>query len=248
MFTDLLKRLPLSYEGELHDVRLVNFSVDPGELGDLLPRDIQPLLHEGRALISMVHVHLRNMRLRGPLGFFRFQYRHVGFRLLIDDSRYTWLPPRGIFFLRSFSDSGLWARLGRLFSIYRLEPAHIEASADHFSLRKGGKTLRYTLLPKGPQVKQRALEEVVARIDRAYAPLGEDMRYVQIQRERWPLQAVDCPYFETDFFASARLEGAFAVPEVIHYRWDPTRSVYDKRGFGKERSKEEQEALPWAGV
>lgn len=221
-----LKKLPLSYEGELHEVRLINFSVDPAELRPLLPPGIQPLLTDGRALISMVHVQLRNMRLRGPLGFFRFCYRHVGFRLLIDDSRYTWLPPRGIFFLRSFSEQSLWARLGSLFSIYRLEPAAIHATADHFCLEKQGRSLRYALGGEAPATTNPQLEVVVSRLDRAYAPLSRDVRYVQIQRERWPLRPVHCSYFETDFFRTARLEGAFAVPEVIHYRWESTRSVY----------------------
>ena len=72
---NLLKRLPIHYKGELHDVRLVNFSVPIEEVVELVPANINVRNFNGRAMISMVDVKLKNMR---PVAFpfIRFKYRH----------------------------------------------------------------------------------------------------------------------------------------------------------------------------
>jgi hypothetical protein len=47
----------------------------------------------------------------------------------------------------------------------------------------------------------------------------------QIARERWPLRPVNCGSFRTNFFQTARLEGAFVVDEPIPYQWLPPQRV-----------------------
>src|SRR6188472_940138 len=75
----LLKRIPIHYKGELHDVRLINFSVAMEELKDKVPASIKIRSINGRAMISMVDVKLKNMRpVLAP--FARFNYRHIAFR------------------------------------------------------------------------------------------------------------------------------------------------------------------------
>jgi hypothetical protein len=49
---------------------------------------------------------------------------------------------------------------------------------------------------------------------------------VQIMREKWPIEWVKCTHFETDFFKTARLEGAFKVKEMIDYEWLPVHKVH----------------------
>lgn len=223
----LLQQLPLQFAGELHEVRLINFSVEPYEVLPGLHKSFTPLKYKGRALISMVDVQLKNMRLPGWFEHFTFNYRHIGFRLLIDDSRFTWTKPRGIYFLRSFTDQALWAHLGNLFTIYQLEPAHIREEQGRFSLEKGGQQLSYALSDSpAPTSAPTELQEEVARLDRAYTRQLGQVNYVQIQRERWPLQWANCTHFETSFFETAQFEGAFRVTDTIHYQWQPPKSVY----------------------
>ena len=206
----LLQHLPLQFAGELHEVRLINFSVEPEEVLPQLHKSFSPLKHKGRALISMVDVQLKNMRLPGWFEQFKFNYRHIGFRLLIDDSRFTWTKPRGIYFLRSFTDQTVWAHLGNLFTIYQLEPALINEEQGRFTLTKGKEQLSYALSDSPPHSSAPAdLQEEVARLDRAYSRQLGQVNYVQIQRERWPLQWANCTHFVTSFLQPPDLKGLF---------------------------------------
>ena len=84
----LLKRIPIHYKGELHDVRLVNFLVPMEEVMKGVPANIKIRNFSGRAMISMVDVKLKNMR-PVAMPFLKFNYRHIAFRLLVDDSQYN---------------------------------------------------------------------------------------------------------------------------------------------------------------
>ena len=121
----LLKRIPIHYKGELHDVRLINFSVEMEEVLDKIPPMIKIRNFGGRAMISMVDVKLKNMRPAG-MPLLHFNYRHLAFRLLIDDSRNNHGVNKGIFFFRSFTDKPFIVFGGTLMTDYNLETAKIE--------------------------------------------------------------------------------------------------------------------------
>jgi hypothetical protein len=56
-----LKRIPMDYYGELHDVKLIQFSVELAELEPMLPKELKARNFDGRGLISMVNVKLKKM-------------------------------------------------------------------------------------------------------------------------------------------------------------------------------------------
>jgi uncharacterized protein YqjF (DUF2071 family) len=66
---DLLKRIPIQYKGELHDVRLINFSVPIAEVNTKVPSGIKVRDFDGRAMISLVDVKLKKMH---PVSFLHF--------------------------------------------------------------------------------------------------------------------------------------------------------------------------------
>src|SRR5690349_3844783 len=216
---DLLKRIPLHYKGELHDVRLINFSVTMEEVRNKVPAGITPRNFNGRAMISMVDVNLKNMR---PVLFplIRFNYRHIAFRLLVDDSKCNHDENKGIFFLRSFTNKRWIAAAGKLLTDYNLEFAAIHERENVIEVAQGDKHVRYCL--DGLAAAQNAeLQHSIGAIDRAYSILGNTVRVTMIQREKWPIQLVDCTGFENTFFQTAKYEGAFRVFETIHYDWVP---------------------------
>jgi uncharacterized protein YqjF (DUF2071 family) len=222
---NILKKLPVTYIGDLHDVRLINFSVSPDELRGLVPPELNIRLFDGRAIISMVDVQLKKMHpsfLPAALGF---EYRHIAFRLLIDDSKFTGDGCHGIYFLRSFTDSPHVVAGGALFTDYNLEHASISAYDNMLEFRKGDQFLEYKISGKVPTAPAKDLHEVLSKIDRAYSVHDGEVRQVRIMRERWPLQQVDCGWFSTSFFKTARFEAAFRVNEVIHYNWLPSQSI-----------------------
>ena len=222
---EILKKLPIKYVGELHQVRLINFSVEKEEALPYLPQGLKVRDYHGRALISMVNVKLRNMRpdfLPKPL---HFDYQHIGFRLLIDDAPYSDGAAKGIYFLRSFTDKALMVQGGSWLTNYKLEKATIKSSGNNFELRQGSNYLKYALQDKTPPHLNPELKEVVGALDRAYSYIDKELVRVQIMRERWPIEWVTCEGFDTNYFKTARFEGAFQVREVIHYQWLPPKPI-----------------------
>ena len=89
----------MKFIGELHNVRLINFSVSLEEIMPFVPNQLKILQDKGKAIISMVDVQLKNMKTKS-LPFFKFGYRHIAFRVLLEDNA---TEPKGVFFLQSFS-------------------------------------------------------------------------------------------------------------------------------------------------
>lgn len=223
-------RLPFAFKGELHDIHLVNFSVDPLELlarFGPLPKPIVPRLHQGRALISMVDVHLRNMRAASRWLPFRFHYQHVAFRLLVEDQAYSESPEHnGIYFLKSFTDRSLITTGGNLLTHFNFQTAKIDNYASGMHLQTDEHQISYDIDgPLSASAQPSVLTDTVGRIDRAYAVEKDVLWETRILRDRWPLQAMHCNHFSTDFFKSARLEGVHKVVEPIHYTWMPPRKI-----------------------
>ncbi|MBX9850634.1 MAG: DUF2071 domain-containing protein [Cytophagaceae bacterium] len=222
---EALKRIPVKYIGELHDVRLVNFSVDIKELDGKVPSSIQVRDFNGRALISMVDVKLKKMHPSFLPSAFHFGYRHVAFRLLIDDSKYNNGDYKGIFFFKSFSDNPVIVTGGNIFTDYNLEKASITEKEKEVFIRQGNDHIRYCIENHPTEKVNEGLRKTVGSIDRAYSVLSDEVRVTQIQREKWPIQQVGCYNFENTFFQTAKLEGAFRVFETIYYQWLPPKSV-----------------------
>ena len=218
----------LQFQGELHEIHLVNFSVDVEEVASRLPAPLRPRVSAGRALISMVDVHLRNMRAQSAWLPFRFHYQHIGFRLLIEDAQWNAEHShKGIFFLDSFTDRPFLAWAGNLVANFRLQPAQLLNYPSGLTVNCGDRHLHYHLA--GPVLEENdrltELKSKIGAIDRAWAVVGDELQKTQIVREKWPLQAMNYVRFETNFFESAKLEGVFRVPETIHYTWLPAETV-----------------------
>lgn len=219
----LLKKIPIRYRGELHDVRLINFTVDMDEIRGKVPSTLKPRNFTGRAMISMVDVKLRKMHPTFMPPVLTFNYRHIAFRLLVEDAAYNNGENKGIYFFKSFTDKPWIIAGGKLLTDYNLEQAAIREADGSVSLNQGKQLIKYCVA--GPIAGNPELKTIIGGLDRAYSVMGEDLRVTRIQRERWPIQAVECSGFENTFFKTARLEGAFRVFETIYYDWLPPKAV-----------------------
>jgi hypothetical protein len=224
---NFLKKIPIKYLGELHDVRLINFSVDIKEVRDKVPPSIKVRDFNGRALFSMVDVKLKNMHPSFIPSVFHFDYRHIAFRLLVEDASYNAGVNKGLFFFRSFTDKPLIVTGGKLFTDYNLESANISEIEQGVEVVQGNNWIHYSIGAPlvNPSEEILELKKTVGVLDRAYSLLGQTLRVTQIQREKWPIQPVECNDFSTSFFESAKLEGAFKVFETIYYQWLPPKSI-----------------------
>lgn len=220
---NLLKRIPIHYKGELHDVRLINFSVAMEEVSDT-PSNIKIRDFNGRAMISMVDVKLKKMHPLFIPSIFNFNYRHVAFRLLVEGSGYNDGANKGIYFYKSFTDAPLIIAGGKLLTDYHLENARIEENNGEVTISNGKHHVKYCISHTVADSNEQ-LKETIGALDRAYSASGDTIRVTQIQREKWPIQSVRCTAFENTFFKTARLEGAFRVFETIYYEWLPPKAL-----------------------
>jgi len=208
----------MKFSGELHEVKLINFSIDKEELKGRLPKRLKVFDYAGRALISMVDVHLKKMEVHRFLP--SFSYRHVAFRLLIDDGEFSKAGPKGIYFLQSFSSNPLMVLGGNWVANYNLTLAKIAQNGNAFALQQNEKYLNYTLDPFLHAEQSESLFAAVRRIDRAYSFADDAVRVTQIVRKEWPIEAAHVRDFKTNFFDSAKLEGAYSVQKAIPYIWE----------------------------
>lgn len=214
---ELLKNIPIHYTGKLYDVRLINFSVDKEEVLEQVPKPLKVLDYNGRALISMVNVQLREMRM--DIMPVKFQYRHLAFRLLLDDSEYDGRQ-HGIFFYKSFTDSPLIVWGGKMMTDFNLSLAKITEAGNCLELKQGDKFLHYGFSHRPPAEQNEALKKVVGAVDRAYTAKDGMVKMLRISREEWPIEWVNCYHFQTNFFETARFEGAFKIAKPIDYVWN----------------------------
>lgn len=209
----------MEFQGELHQVKLINFSVDIDEVDHLVPKGLKILQENGKAIVSMVDVQLKQMRSKW-LPFVSFGYRHVAFRLLLDDTSFNSTKnPQGIFFLKSFSQDILLNWAGNIIGNYQLSFANIKDSLGAFSLKQREQFVEYALDSNEKIKAEAGLFEKIKRIDRAYSMEKGIASVTEITREEWPIQPVKCYHFATNFFKSAKFLGAFEVPNVIQYTW-----------------------------
>jgi hypothetical protein len=108
---------------------------------------------------------------------------------------------------------------------YNLEFATISEEGHKTNIRQGNNKISYAIDSFPQADSNEALRKTIGAIDRAYSTLGTEVRVTEIQREKWPIQAVHCEGFENTFFLDVRLEGAFRVFETIDYEWLPSVSI-----------------------
>jgi hypothetical protein len=213
------------FKGELHNVKLINFSVDFEEVKDMIPKELEVFQENGKAIISMVDVRLKKMT---PvwIPFIKFGYRHVAFRLLLNDKSLSGeTEPKGIFFLKSFSEHLPLNWAGNLIGNYNLTFAKIKEYFDAVSLKSKNKFIEYALDPYGLIESNTNLFNKIKRIDRAYATQKANVYVTQIVRKEWPIEPIKCYHFATNFFKTAKFLGAFQVKKPILYRWEHARLI-----------------------
>jgi hypothetical protein len=221
----ILKKIPVNYLGELHNIKLINFWVNMDEIIPLVPPHLKIRNFGGRALISMVNVELKKMHPSFLPEATSFGYRHVAFRLVLDDSRFNKGDYRGIFFLRSFTDKPHIVFGGNLFTDYQLEKAEIICLDRMMELRQEKKYFNYALDLETKANHGQEQIEIIGALDRAYSFRDEELKMVQIQREKWPIRPVNCYLLETNFFKSAEFASAYVVDETIYYKWLSPKTV-----------------------
>ena len=220
----------MKFKGELRDIKLINFSVKLEEVLPLVPKSFRILQENGRAIISMVDVKLKSMY-PSIFPLFKFGYRYVAFRLLLDDTEISGInKPKGVYFLKKFSNRPFLNFFGNLILNQKSTYAHIMEYFDAFSLKQGSKHIEYALDPYSKCNNEPFLHQKIHRIDRVYEANENGILVSKIFKENyWPIEPVKCYYFATNFFKTARFLGAFKVKDNLDYSWNSPVLVSKKQ-------------------
>jgi len=213
---DWLKTLPIAYEGLLKRVRIVNFSVDKSEIALRIPKAIPLLIEKDKAYISMADLQIRHMRPQGFPKAMSLNYRHVAFRVLVDDRAFHEGDAQGAYFLQSFCDKACLVCGGSLFTDYQLCQASIKGER-HFRLHKGKYYLKCDFGEHDGPAQLIDLKRT-ARLNKGYAVHSGKLWQTRIKPLEWPLECIDCGAFKTNFFDSAQLVGAYQVNGSLKFK------------------------------
>jgi len=217
----LLKNLPIGYKAVLKDIRLINFSIDEEELFSHLPQ-LPVVKVQSKPVISLLDVKLYQLKPSFLLNSFRFNYRHIAFRVLIrDEELHADRINRGIFYLHSFTDDPFIAGCGKLFTNFNFQQAKIREQENNFSLYYADKWLNYSIDPDDPDAKMNGLMRNLVEIDRAYSLNGRGLKMTKVKRNDLPLQPLTCTAFNTNFFSTANFIDAYCVKQMLDYEWLP---------------------------
>lgn len=220
----LLKNLSIGYTAHLKDIRLINFTIDAHELQFHLPQ-LPVVKLDGRPVISLLDVKLYHLRPSFLLNPFHFTYRHIAFRVLVNDNHlHHDKVNRGFYYMNSFSDKLTVARFGKLFTSFNFSHASINEINNHFSLFYKDRFIHYSLEPDEPNHVNMQLREALMQIDRAYSIHDHKMKVTKVKRRDLPLQPARCSFFETNFFKHTELLGSFCVNEMLSYEWLPSQN------------------------
>ena len=203
---------PLSSSGTLRDIQIINFFVDRAEVESLVPEQLIIRDFNGKAMISLINV--INHRLSPPFfpGDPDSAYRHVAFRLLVDDAALNGGTSKGVFFLKSFTYSDIEGNDLNRFVTHGLEQAGLLVIDNMLELSQGEKFLNYALdFHNEPQFDEQ--QQLTAQLDRAYQLDAGELQVIKINGKRWPLKPTACYLFETNFFRSAKFAAAFRIDE-----------------------------------
>lgn len=219
----LLRKLPITFQCDLEAVKVINFSVDQEELLPRIPKNIQVMDFDGRAVFSMADLRIKSMRPRHFPKALAFSYRHIALRLMVQSLDSTKSEVPDVFFYRCFADRRWVAQFGNLLTHYRLSPAEIN---DHkgFQLRQSRTFIWYELTEQSTCDKE-PMSSYTKGLHRAYAGGGGQLQTFKISPETWPLRPVHCAGFGTNLFNSARLIGAYEATESIPFLRYPARPL-----------------------
>lgn len=242
-FRETLRRLvpkhPLPMTTVFRQCVLANFAVDPEVMAGLLPHEIAPVLHEGKAFLSVVLADMDKMRPAFFPRLFGVTYHQIVYRVVV-----RCRGELGVAFLRSDATSPFMATMGDWLTFFRFHHAairsrheggllHLDALTEpggcadvQGTYDLGGAT---EVMPKTSRF--RSLAEAREFLVELFAAFGHDpltgrVLTVRIQRGRWNLRVVEDRRGRYRWMegsgpfppGSASLDSVFYV-EAIPYRW-----------------------------
>jgi Uncharacterized conserved protein (COG2071) len=233
---------------------LANYAIAPEALAAVLPAPLVPDLAGGQAWLSVVIADMWRMRPAGIPAALGVSYQQVVYRAVVRCGR-----SRGVYFLRSDSDSPVMNVGGNLLSFFRFHRATVAWTRDPDRQRvtvastDGTADIDLTMgtrplpaLPAGSAFPALApARDHLVDLFTAYHPQpGQDrIDVVQIKREGWditvlPVISAQCAFLDGAGpipVGHARLDSIFAIQDLPYY-WHRLRVDSRPRDCGRPQT------------
>lgn len=233
------------------DAVSLNYAVDPERLAALLPKPLEPEVHEGSAWVQLLVSRLRDMRPQGMPALFGVNFHQVSYRAAVAYRGHHGTR-RGGYFLRSETDHAVMRAVGNAlveFKFHDFEGAHI-------SLSRKGDALALSIDPSDAKNKSGSVratfdvrplsrapagsvwtsrERLLHALVDCYDAFGVDhddrdgwIYVLTIDRDPWRAtfvtpKEVSVPWMDHGPLGKTRLDSVLHIPNPCGYRWRPLR-------------------------
>lgn len=232
------------------DAVSLNYAVDVDAVRALLPRPLEPEIHEGRAWVQLLVSRLREMRPQGLPALFGVSFHQASYRVAVAYRSLSGRVRRGGYFIRSETDHSVMRAIGNRLVEFRFHDFGLAA----MGLARRGERLTLSIAPsvgpphgevdvdfdtrpgQGPPPTSvwRSLEHVREPLVDCFDAFGVDpsgwVYVLTIDREPWQERWVAPTVRRVAYFESgplgggaSRLDSVLHVPVPCAYRWRPLR-------------------------
>ena len=214
---------------------VLTFTAPPAQLAPLLPPPLSLDLFEDRhAFLAVAMVDTRALRPTGFPAWLGSRFFLVGYRLFVRYTDARGRRLRGLYILRSETDSRAMQHLGSLFTRYRYHRTQVdhEEAGDRVSIRTASgldvefRTTPDAALPLGsPFESWKEARRFAGPLPFtfSYDPPTRKVLIVEGVREHWQPQPVEVLRHRAPMADGMRLASAFTVTD-IPYHWKKGRS------------------------
>ncbi|MEO1481697.1 MAG: DUF2071 domain-containing protein [Myxococcota bacterium] len=220
---------PFSVSATLERSVVLTYAVDPDQAAARLPAPLQLDLYQGHAFCAAALAQTRGLRPSSLHSFFGRDFVLAGYRLFVKHTR-GHRTRRGLYILRSETNSRWMRVLGDLLTAYRYRHVDIEFQDQRITSLQTGLEIRYeangeaSLPEESPFPDWDQARAYAGPMPYTFSVHGRTVLSVRGHRSAWsprPLQVhhAQIPFLRESGFERAKLANAFIVDNVP-YRWD----------------------------
>jgi hypothetical protein len=119
---------PISMKGRIDRCWLFAFSMSEAQAKSLLPSQLEPVTHEGKAFWNIVVSHIDSMRPASLPIKWGISYWHAAYRICVKFRTAGGEQIEGLYFLRSDCDNALMSKAGNLLTDFNFHVAGISST------------------------------------------------------------------------------------------------------------------------
>jgi uncharacterized protein YqjF (DUF2071 family) len=212
--------------------------MEPEVLKKVLPYPIEPFTYKGKAFLSIVISDLHKMHPSFFPKFLGVTFNQIVYRAVVKVN-----DKKGVYFVRSDSDSVFMNFMGNLFSNFKLHKANINFEnelfeLDNFDFEKAKIRAKYILKDSKTLPKESIFETIdeatnhLVELFSAFSVRENKTFEVQIKRTEWEVCIVEDEIMEYEFMQkgtifnskSCKIDSIFYI-ENVDYHWMPQKRI-----------------------